>query len=397
MEENKDWENRMSGLNIEKHQLDYLYVLRTAVRQERLDARRVETIDPGALFQMAFEQAHAALFYQCFLDSGLAVPEQIAAGCRLEMDHGIHREALMNVERGRIFAYLDEQQIWHCPLKGIVIQQLYPMLGMRYSADNDILIDPKGCRKLRDFMKKRGYKVNTYGSSHHDVYIKNPSYHFEFHRRLLSHLLSGNAANRYFETVEERFVRDEEHPYDCRLSNEDFYLHMITHMYNHFISTGTGLRSVVDIYYYCRQYSMNEAYVDRKLDEFGMMEFAQAVRNIAERLFGETACGAEAWSAYELEILDYLFHSGVGGSMEIYARNMLKQCRARSRTVWGAKVRYVWMRLFPSMDYYETDHPFLYRHKILIPGFVVYRLLRAIFVYHKPRLEFGVLNESEEG
>ena len=141
---------------IEKNKLDYLYVLRTAVRGEKLDPKRVEGMNLEEIFRMSLCQTHSVMFFQCFLDSGLELPEGIRKRCQDEMNHGIHREALMNVERERIFAFMDQEGIWHCPLKGIVLQPLYPMLGMRYSSDNAILMDAKGCKKLKNFMKQRG-------------------------------------------------------------------------------------------------------------------------------------------------------------------------------------------------------------------------------------------------
>ena len=389
---------------LEKNQQDYLYMLRTAVRGEHLDKNRVDGMNLEEIFHTSLSQTHSVMFYQCFLDSGLKLPEKISKRCQNEMNHGIHREALMNVERERIYEFMDREGIWHCPLKGIVLQPLYPMLGMRYSADNDILIDAKGCKKLRDFMKKRGYRVLEYGGSHHDSYVKNPSYHFEFHRRLLSHLLLGNSAMKYFENIEDRLLRDEKNSFHRQLTNEDFYLHMIIHMYMHYTATGTGLRSLVDIYYYRKAYNVDDAYVRGKLEEFGIAEFEKTAVMLTGKLFDDYSEVPEgnyntdistSFTAQELEMLDYLFSSGACGSHEIYAANMFEQCRKRSKTMWGARIRYVWMRLFPSMDYYKIDHPTLYRFKILIPFFWIYRLFRAIFA-HKPTRELTVIKGEKQ-
>lgn len=392
---------------LEKKQQDYLYVLRKAVRGEKLEEERVADMALSDVFAMSLPQTQTALFYQCFLDSGCPLPKEIALRGRKELDQGIHREALMNVERERIFDFMDQEKIWHCPLKGILLQELYPMLGLRFSSDNDILMDEKGRRRLKRFMKERGYRVLNYGGSHHDAYVKNPSYHFEFHRRLLSRLLVGNAALRYFDRVEERLVPKEGKPYFRELTREDFYLHLVVHMYVHYSSTGTGLRGLADLWYYLRSYPVDEAYVSARLAEFDMTEFEATVRSLGSKLFGDAESGTkeaftgwqfaeEAFTGEELAMLRYLFASGVGGSHAIYAQNMLKNCRKRSKTLWGAKLRYLWMRAFPSMEYYEMDYPFLYRHRILIPFFLVYRLWKAMTTKRKLSTEFGVLMDAKE-
>lgn len=392
---------------LEKRQQDYLYVLRKAVRGERLCRDRIADMELADVFFMAFPQTQAALFYQCFLDSGYPLPKELQSRCQKDLDQGIHRDALMNVERERIFDFMDKEKIWHCPLKGILLQELYPMLGLRFSSDNDILVDEKGRRRLKKFMKQRGYRVLNYGGSHHDAYVKEPSYHFEFHHRLLSRLLVGNAALRYFDRVEERLVPREGKPYLRELTREDFYLHLVVHMYVHYASTGTGLRGLVDLYYYLRSYPVDEAYVSARLAEFGMTDFETTVRSLGSKLFGEAASDAEgafadeqfaedAFTESELTMLNYLFASGVSGNHTIYAQNMLENCRKRSKTLRGAKLRYLWMRAFPNMEYYEMDYPFLYRHRVLIPFFLVYRLWKAMTTKRKLSTEFGVLMEASE-
>ena len=51
--------------------------------------------------------------------------------------------------------------IWYAPLKGILLQALYPKYGMRQMSDNDILYGVEGQKKLIAMMKKRGYKTES--------------------------------------------------------------------------------------------------------------------------------------------------------------------------------------------------------------------------------------------
>ena len=53
----------------------------------------------------------------------------------------IRKVILFDRERAEIFSYMDEQRIWHMPLKGVILKEFYPSIGMRQMSDNDILFD----------------------------------------------------------------------------------------------------------------------------------------------------------------------------------------------------------------------------------------------------------------
>lgn len=380
---------------LNQSQLDYLYILRKAVRQEPLDLERISEMDVHRVFQYAIGQTHAALFLMCFQNNGCSLPTELKERCQSDWDHGIRREALMNVERGHVYEFFNQEGIWHCSLKGIVLSPLYPALGTRYSSDNDILIDKNGRKKLKHFMKERGYTVQRYGGSHHDSYLKKPSYHFEFHHRMLSHENQGEVMD-YFNRVQERLAPDKEGAYGYHLTNEDFYLHMIVHMYFHYGTSGAGFRGLIDTYYYRKAYTFSEEYVQKKLERFGVAEFEKAVCELTEKLFGDRdARNQPQFSEAEEKMMEYMFSSGVNGNSKVFAENLMEECKKKSRTDFGARVRYLSARLFPSMDYYKTDRPFLYRFKIFIPFFVAYRALRAVIGRKELQDEFGVLKNGD--
>lgn len=56
-------------------------------------------------------------------------------------DMAIRKNAMLDLSRESLFAYFEEQGIWYMPLKGSILKDMYPRLGMRQMADNDILID----------------------------------------------------------------------------------------------------------------------------------------------------------------------------------------------------------------------------------------------------------------
>ena len=82
------------------------------------------------------------------------------------------KNILLGFEKDAVFKALDCAGIWHMAIKGTIIRDWYPKLGMRESADCDMLFDREYEEKVREIMIGLGYTVESYGGGHHDVYFK---------------------------------------------------------------------------------------------------------------------------------------------------------------------------------------------------------------------------------
>ena len=160
------------------------------------------------------------------------------------------------------------------PLKGSVLQALYPKYGMRQMSDNDILYDPSGQKWLADIMERRGYDVEVCGKSNHDVFLKPPIFNFEMHTSLFGQF-SGGAWYNYYKNVKERLLADEGASYRYHFTDEDFYLYMTAHTYKHYSYSGVGLRSLVDAYVFteAKGGSMDWGYIGREAAGMGIADF----------------------------------------------------------------------------------------------------------------------------
>ena len=77
---------------------------------------------------------------------------------------------------------MDSEHIWYLPLKGIILKDYYPSVGMRQMSDNDILFDADAWERVEKHMLSEGYETESVGKGNHDVYQKAPVYNFEMHR-----------------------------------------------------------------------------------------------------------------------------------------------------------------------------------------------------------------------
>ena len=71
----------------------------------------------------------------------IGIPQEILQKLESARLSNLRRCLLFDQERKRITEWLDSQNIWYIPLKGIILQEYYPVYEMREMADNDILFD----------------------------------------------------------------------------------------------------------------------------------------------------------------------------------------------------------------------------------------------------------------
>ncbi|MBR3417593.1 MAG: nucleotidyltransferase family protein, partial [Oscillospiraceae bacterium] len=272
------------------------------------------------------------------------------------------KNIIMDAERKKILKCLEEEQVWYMPLKGALLKDWYPRLGMRQMSDNDILFDQQRREDVRRIMAAHGFTLKAEREVV-DEYTKPPVSNFEMHCELFMEYQTGAMA-AYYLGVKEKLLKDDGNQYGWHFTDEDFYLFMTAHEYKHFSLGGTGVRSLLDTYIFMRKYGsrLDEAYLSAELDKLGIAEYESESRSLAMKLFA-----GEAITEQESELLDYYVTSGVYGTREHDIQNRLQ------RKSGGSKGKYILRRLFPPMDEIKRNYPFFYRHKWLIPVLWVWR------------------------
>lgn len=351
---------------------DLIYLARCAVNGEIPAAERLEGLDPAALFQAADRQMMTSIVAMALDAAGIEDPAfQQAEG------NAIRKNICMDAELGALSARLAEAGIWYMPLKGALMKDYYPRIGMRQMSDYDILFDASRDKDVRDIMLSLGYTVKEYRRGHHDEYVKQPMFLFEMHRTLIVQP-DNRAVYRYYRNVKERLLPDTEHPLRFRFSTEDFYIFLIAHEYKHFCGAGIGLRPTLDIYVYQKRFGeqMDPVYVAAELEKLGLTDFERASRELAMALYGDRELTDTGKALLERHIL-----SGAFGSVE----QRVDQAVARMGGGFGARLLYVFRRFFPPGEIIADAFPFFWRHKILLPLLLPYRILRGLAL-HWPRL-----------
>lgn len=352
-----------------------LYLTSCALHGQIPEKEKTLQMDLTKLYQMCQFHSLTSMVYMALESAGISEPKWKEA-----MSKDVRKNILLDMEREKICFFLEDNGIWHMPLKGAVLKDMYPKIGMRQMADNDILYDKAYQKELRIFMKKNGYTADSVGQTHHDTYMKPPVYNFEMHT-----ILYGRKADRniydYYSDVKKRLVRDEGKNYRYHFTDEDFYIFMTVHEYKHFISAGIGLRSLLDTYVFLSQKndSLDWNYICSELDRLEIRDFEESVRSLAMKIFASPVL--PELTDKEKESLEYYFLSGTYGTMEQFSQQKIEAFKERTGSI--SKPKYIWSRIFPSMEIYETYFPFFYRHKILLPVGWAYRIIRGVTARRK--------------
>ena len=346
---------------------DMIALVRCAVNGETPDEALTGQLDLNALFHVC--QSH--ILTACCAYALEAAGIRDAAFTEAK-EKAIRKNILLDAERAAILKELEQQGIWYMPLKGALMKNWYPKLGMRQMSDNDILFDMQHRAAVQKIMTARGFRLKA-AREVVDEYMKAPVYNFEMHGELFMEYQTGKMAD-YYRGVKARLQKDDGNGFGWHFSDEDFYLFMTAHEYKHYHLGGTGVRSLLDTYIFMRKFgdALDWDYLHAELEKLGIAAYEAESRSLAMKLFS-----GEPLNEKEKETLDYYVTSGTYGTRAHSIRNNLEQKSS------GSKSRYLFRRLFPTMDEIKRKDPFFYRHKWLIPVLWIRRLFRGLFFRRK--------------
>ena len=316
-----------------------------------LDRYRTNEENRKELFRMSAKHFIDALTGMTLKQAGVALPKYWEE----RMVKAVRKVLLFDEERKKLCAWMDREHIWYLPLKGIVLKEYYPSIGMRQMSDNDILFDADAWERVEKHMCSEGYETESVGKGNHDVYQKPPVYNFEMHRSLYGR---GNDERwvEYYSDIKSRLLSDQPEvvcdavhgasknttanqtesvnggnsSYGYHMSDEDFYIYIASHAYKHYSGSGTGIRTLLDFYAYlnAKEESLDFDYIQTECRKLGIMDFEKCNRRLCRKVFSsqqiyDRVSFEQSLSADEMEMLKYYLSSGVYGTFERMVANRM--------------------------------------------------------------------------
>ena len=373
---------------IDKTGEDMLYLITCALHNQTPDKDKVCKMNLTALYRYAKRHTLAAITYDALELLASSIGEGLRALAKDDTvvsvltkwketrDKALRKNLMLDAARKKLFQYMDAQHIWHMPLKGAILKDLYPRQEMRQMADNDILFDAEYEAAVKDYFVREGYEVISYAKGNHDVYEKEPVYNFEMHTSLF-----GGAHNEiwaeYYKDIQSKLNKSDNH-FQYSFTDEDFYIYFIVHAFKHFDGCGTGIRYFVDSYVYQNTKNLNRSYIERELDKLGVLAFEKTFRSVSMKIFGKgEAVSRLSEEGYSM-LCDSMFAGTYGNLQSGIDKKLHKIQGNEDRITKNTKVKYIIGRLFPPMSYYKAYYPFIYKTRIFIPFFVIFRMVRGV-------------------
>ena len=289
------------------------------------------------------------------------LPEKVNTAWNQIYYMAVRKQALFDCEREEIFSLFEEKSIDYLPLKGILINHLYPDECVREFTDNDILVRDGDLDKIKEIMEGREYEYSY--SVNHDTYFKKPVYNFEFHHSLVTKL---KKEKQYFNCAWDRAINVSGCHY--QMTDEDFYCYNLAHLEKHFNGAGAGIRSIIDIYLinreYCNRENFDRKKVDEVLKETKLADFEKHIMKIAQNFVSGNL------DAINENELSFILRSGVHGAQMARAKRMAEK---------KGKFRFLLSRIFPNREDMSYNYPILRKWPIFLPFCWIARIFTSIF------------------
>lgn len=295
------------------------------------------------------------------------IPDVIRKSFENTVNISMMKEAQRTVEIELLCDDFEENSITHMVMKGFVIKELYPQPFLRSMSDVDILIGDN-LSSASKIMLNRGFSFEGEAFLH-DIYTKGKLLAVELHKALIDESL--DEFYGYFGSGFERAELSDGCKFRYNFSAENFYIFLIAHMAKHYKISGTGIRSVCDIYVYNKAYgsTLDYTYISEELEKIGLKIFEKKMRELADEWFSGSFSGD--FDA----VSEYIVSAGVYGDSDNHELNSYLLSKEKDE----GKIKYILKYAFPNMEYMTARYDRLKKYPFLLPYYWIKRVLSTLF------------------
>lgn len=120
---------------------ELIYLASCAVNGIVPASERIQVMDLEAVRDLSRFHSLSSVAYVAVEMAHPSGTDELLASWETEHFHSVYTETTYDYERSELLNYCEEKGIWYLPLKGIILKDFYPEMGMRQMSDNDILFD----------------------------------------------------------------------------------------------------------------------------------------------------------------------------------------------------------------------------------------------------------------
>ena len=278
------------------------------------------------------------------------------------------REARFELGGQQVFDAFEKAEIDFLPLKGAILKNYYPNPALRTFTDIDIYVG-KDFEKAEKVLFELGYEKTGF-DEHNDVgYSKKPSLHIELHKELFP---DDYDFEGYFDEPFKHTDLKDGYKYYHLYKTDDFFIHVLCHLYKHFTFGGCGLRQYLDIYVMTKKMELDMNYIRSELKSFGMEGFLDTTLKLDRFFFDGEKPDDEL-----IEIAEFVFNNSTFGNAENRLVLDYDKQNGEKRTLWG-NIKYFMDRWGLNYSQMKERYKVLKYLPFLLPFCWIYRLITAL-------------------
>ena len=333
-----------------------------------------EDVSWEAVYALAKRHSVSALAYEAVRHRMNELPSSIAEAWEEQNAKLLIKYFNQEHELTRLCDTFEREKIPYMPLKGSCMRELYPQQHQREMSDLDILVREQDLEVCCAFAQTLGYCVEA-ANNHHIELLKKPYMCLEIHKNLVS------SSSPFFSYYRSPWKFAQALPASCRyvMTKEDYYVYMLAHTAKHYYWTGTGIRSVMDVYLYNRAYrdELDLKYVAEQLEQLKLVDFSAEIETLANQWFAvDSDMGQSSCDTSEMQF--YILNSATYGTMLNYDQNIVRDYISKGKSLRGAKVAMYLHMAFLPLDEMKVMYPVLKKAPFFLPFCWVARWFRIL-------------------
>lgn len=256
----------------------------------------------------------------------------------------------------RVCRLLDEKGIRYIVFKGAVLRAMYKNSDYRISSDEDLLVKESDIAETVKLLCENGYEVSADKEKEVKLINRKLKSVLEIHSSVAPDDRRYDEINSALNSQLDSSVYVNVGAGEVRTFSPTYgFLSLCVHFYNHFILSGIGIRQVMDIACFYKNYShkIDFDYVFQMLEKIRAAKLIDSVLAIGERYFDVEYHGKNEVSE---KLLDELLNAGIYGTADmgrVHSGTLTANLAKENKRTVSSLISSV----FPSKESIVKNHP----------------------------------------
>ena len=328
-----------------------------------------QKIDWETIIEISEHQALYSIIFRAIRISKPEIDGGYLNQFRLGFANDIRTNRFQCTELKQLFHEFDQRGIDYFPLKGVVMKDYYPGPEYRWMSDADIYIRRSQYDEIETIMKAAGYEFQY--ESEHELKWKKSGFYIEYHKA------AGNPQyveySDCFGDVFKGAVK-EENSSRYHFTSTNALVYSIAHLAQHYMSGGTRLRSLIDLYYILQKENIDRDKLLEELDRMKLCSFFRIIEKAIRQWFGAEPMDEES----EVVFVSVLSEYKTFGDLKSFAYQMANENHGNAEASFSSKLKSGLKRFFLPYSIMQKRFTILRKLPFLLPVFWLYRGIEAI-------------------